>query len=192
MFWTRRGNHGTGSKMNTKFWAGIGSRSTPTHVLRVMASLANEINQLGYWLRSGNAEGSDQAFAKGVIDEKAQIWLPWDSFNVDFQILHPNHTYKTISPIDKESFESIMKFHPNPKRLGNQGTLLMARNYRQIVGKDEPNSQFVVCWTPDGKKVGGTAQAWRIADWYDIPVYNLYDLTKDEIIKEIEKLNLLQ
>jgi hypothetical protein len=33
--------------------------------------------------------------------------------------------------------------------------------------------KFVLCWTPGGKDVGGTAQALRIARHYDIYVCNL-------------------
>lgn len=175
-----------------KYYAGIGSRSVTECVGKEMKAIAMSLNDMGYTLRSGNAEGSDQWFAKGVSDNKAQIWLPWKEFNVSFQILHPKHTYNVIKVNDKEAFDSIDQFHPNPSRLGQQGIKLMGRNYRQIVGVKEPNSQFVICWTPDGKMVGGTAEAWRIALHFKIPVYNLADMTKEEILKEVEKLNALQ
>jgi hypothetical protein len=174
-----------------KFYTGIGSRSVDEKMGNEMKSIAMSLNDMGYILRSGNADGSDQWFAKGVKDDKAQIWLPWKEFNVSFQILHSNHTYKVIMVNDREAFESIDKFHPNPNKLGQQGIKLMGRNYRQIVGLNEPNSQFVICWTPDGEMVGGTAQAWRIALHYHIPVYNMFNMTNNEILKEIEKLNLL-
>jgi len=174
-----------------KFYAGIGSRETPSHIQRVMTSLAKELCQMGYTLRSGNAEGADQAFACGVLDDKAQIWLPWESFNIDFQVKHSSHTYKTVQPTDREAWESIEQFHPAPNRLGQQGIKLMARNYRQVVGFNEPNSEFVVCWTTDGKELGGTAQAIKIARHFKIPVYNLYDFNKEEVLTEIKKLNLL-
>ena len=174
------------------FYAGIGSRSAPEVVRKRMRDIAIILNEKKYILRSGNADGSDEWFAKGVLDDKAQIWLPWKEFNVKLQLLHPNHTYKTIAVNDREAFESVGKFHPNVKRLGMQGVNLMARNYRQIIGLNEPNSQFVVCWTTDGKEIGGTAQAIRIARHFKIPVYNMFDLTNEQILKEIEKLNLLQ
>lgn len=177
---------------NLKYYCGIGSRSVPEKIGKEMKSIAMSLNDMGYILRSGNADGSDQWFAKGVMDDKAQIWLPWKEFNVSFQILHPNHTYNVIKVNDREAFESIDKFHPNPNRLGQQGIKLMGRNYRQIVGLNEPDSEFVVCWTPDGKMVGGTAEAWRIALHFNIPVYNLNDMTKEEILREVEKLNMLR
>lgn len=36
-------------------------------------------------------------------------------------------------------------------------------------------SKFIVCWTRDGGATGGTGQALRIADHYEIPVFNLFD-----------------
>lgn len=175
-----------------KYYAGIGSRSCPLNICDAMTQLATTLNNIGYTLRSGNAISADQAFAKGVFDEKSQIWLPWKEFNFDFQLLRRKHTYKVIQVNDSVAFESIDKFHPSPKRLGLQGVKLMARNYRQIVGLGEPNSQFVLCWTTEGREVGGAAQAIRIARHFSIPVYNLYDMTDIQILKEIEKLNLLQ
>jgi hypothetical protein len=50
----------------------------------------------------------------------------------------------------------------------------MARNYRQIIGKDAQNSEFVICWTKDGESSGGTGQALRIAAHHNIPIHNLF------------------
>jgi hypothetical protein len=35
------------------------------------------------------------------------------------------------------------------------------------------------------------SQAIRVANHYKIPVYNLFNMTKDEVLKEINKLELL-
>jgi hypothetical protein len=39
--------------------------------------------------------------------------------------------------------------------------------------------------------LGGTGQALRIAKHYDIPTFNLLNMTKADIFKEIKKLHLL-
>ena len=158
-----------------------------------MTDLAKILNK-DYWLRSGNATGSDQAFAEGVEDEKAQIWLPWLGFEDDFRESHPKHTYKIPSceGYDEEADKSVDIFHPIGSSLGGTSRLFMSRNYRQIRGLGEPDSEFVICWTHDGTDVGGTGQAMRIANHYNIPVYNMFYMSNDEILKEIKKLNLLQ
>ena len=173
-----------------RFWAGIGSRQTPMGVLDDMRKIAHELEICGYTLRSGNADGADAAFASGV-EKHAQIWLPYKNFNVEYQFLRPDHIYKLLVPYDPEALLSAKEFHPAPERLGVNGLLLMARNFRQIVGRNEPNSEFVICWTPGGKEKGGTAQALRIAKSLEIPIYNLFNLTSKQIFSEINKRNML-
>jgi hypothetical protein len=49
-----------------------------------------------------------------------------------------------------------------------------ARNVQIILGaKLSQPVQFVLCWTPRGKAVGGTAMGMRIAEAYGIEVRNL-------------------
>lgn len=191
-----------------KYFAGIGSRTIPTHIKVGMGNLAEILTTEGYTLRSGNATGSDQAFASGVIENKAQIWLPWNDFELEFQESHPDHEYRRVGTCccpgsdDPEAWESVEKFHPYYKEMQKlQNTpyskkyydfmKFMSRNYRQIRGFGEPDSEFVICWTHDGTAVGGTGQAIRIANHYNIPVFNMYNLSDYEVLKEIDKLNMI-
>lgn len=167
-----------------KFYAGIGSRETPWDVLRDMTEIAITLEIRGYTLRSGAASGADSAFQEGV-GEAAQIWIPWKSFAIDIQNKFPKHTYRIINKNDSDAMDSVNQFHPNGLQLKEPVRLLMARNFRQIIGKVFPNSEFVICWTKDGGPTGGTGQAIRIANHYNIPVYNLFDLTKQEILDKV-------
>lgn len=164
--------------MRNKYYCGIGSRQTPLDIQNQMGEIAKKLSGLGYTLRSGHAVGADQAF--GNYAEKAEIWLPWKSFNSAQKVAH--HTYKVISLSDKDAFDSL-KFHPFGDKLLASHRLLMARNYRQIIGDNAPNSEFVICWTSDGKDSGGTGQAIRIATAHNIPVYNLFYKESYEYIK---------
>ena len=172
--------------MNKKFYAGIGSRKAPQDIQDRMWAIAIVLEIKGYTLRSGNAIGSDQAFASGVKSE-AQIWLPYFGFNKGFSNRYPKHIYEVIFPDDKEAYASIAKYHPASNRLNPNGLKMMARNYRQIVGcNGEANSEFVLCWTQEGEVVGGTGQAIRIANDLKIPVYNMFDYSNEDIFKAIE------
>jgi len=155
-------------------------------------------------LRSGNATGSDQAFASGVRNNNAQIWLPWKNFELDFRELHPDHEYRLVGDEccpgepDPEAWDSVEKFHPNYKKMleGDQEKYFtfmrfMSRNYRQVRGWGEPDSEFVVCWTHDGTDVGGTGQAIRIARHYNIPVFNLFKMDVHDVYHEIKKMDLI-
>lgn len=122
-----------------------------------------------YTLRSGHADGADLAFEAGAFT--AEVWLPWASFNK--HIKNSNHKYKVIRASDTEAYDSL-KFHPSGNRLKESVCALMARNYRQVIGLDAPNSEFIICWTKDGGPTGGTGQALRIAAHYNIPIHNLF------------------
>lgn len=141
------------------YYAGIGSRQTPEFTLEQMRNIAWRMADLGYILRSGGAKGADSAFSS-MADSK-EIFLPTDHI-----------------PLWTEIFTNF--FHPNPKALKSGYTRnLMNRNALQILGIDGNTPvEFVVCWTVNGEKKGGTSQAIRIAEYYNIPVFNLYYKTQ--------------
>lgn len=167
-----------------KYYCGIGARDCPTEVLGQMTYLAGQLEQMGWWLRSGGAAGSDSAFQKGV-KEKAQIWLPWPSFSKDSQEKFPRHQYKVIGKNDADSLASVYKFHPAPERLSQGAMLLLQRNHYQLKGLNEPDSSFVICWTKKGEAVGGSGQNIKAANHYGIPVFNLFNLTPLEILDKV-------
>lgn len=155
------------SKRKLRYYAGIGSRRTPGYVQEFMTEISGFLVKKGYVLRSGAAKGADEAFERGVPDGfPKEIFLPWLGFNGHHSELHR---------ITAAGFFMAEKFHPRWHSLTNAGKRLMSRNGYQILGFDlQKPVDFVLCWTPDGKKIGGTAQGIRIAEHYDIPVINLY------------------
>lgn len=165
-----------------KFYAGIGSRRAPATILKLMRDIGYKLFSKTYVLRTGDAAGSDAAFAARVGD-------PWKK------------VYKS-SHVGQRALSTIEWFHPAPHKLKPLGRLLIARDLYQITGKEFVNdfgdvigsqkhdlltmdrsylSQFVVCWTRDGAhtaemtsiETGGTGQAIRIADYLSVPVWNL-------------------
>ena len=146
-----------------RYYAGIGSRETPQSILEIMTASAVQFAAEGYILRSGAAPGADSAFEAGAGDQK-EIWLPWLGFNGSKSQLLPH----------KHAFEVAAHFHPAWDRCSPAARKLHARNVHQILGYDlNTKSEFVMCWTKDGKASGGTGQAIRIAEGYGIPVYYL-------------------
>jgi len=146
-----------------KYYAGIGSRKTPESILRLMSSIAEYLSNQGYILRSGGAEGADKAFEQGCKGDK-EIFIPWNGFN----------NLSQLYPLTKECFELASQFHPVWDKLSQGAKKLHARNCQQILGKDLNNPvDFVICWTKNGKEVGGTAQAIRVAKSKKIRIFNL-------------------
>lgn len=154
----------------TKYYAGIGSRQTPKEIQKIMTMVAETLATVGYILRSGGAEGADTAFEAGANSK--EIYLPWPKFN------RSTSNYTDPTP---RAFVLAQQFHPAWNRLSGPVQKLMARNAHQVLGQslDSP-VDFIICWTPKGLGEGGTGQALRMAEHYDIPVLDLglYDLNK--------------
>jgi len=146
------------------FYTGIVSRKTPKDVLTTMTKIAHAFAEVGWTLRSGGAEGADSAFEQGAGELK-EIFLPWPKFNGN------------ESPFVSPSPAAILlasKLHPAWNRCSQGAKKLHARNMHQILGRDlKTPSQLVICWTINGEMKGGTAQAMRLAQQLEIPIFNL-------------------
>lgn len=152
--------------ITNKFYAGIGSRKTPAPILQLMTNIARKLSNENYVLRSGGAEGADTAFDKGAI--KAEIFLPWNGFNGHY-VDHERYFYVENHEADKFA----RKYHPNGSNLSSPVLKLMKRNCFQVLGpKLNDPADFILCWTEEGSGKGGTGQAIRIANDYNIPVYD--------------------
>ncbi len=151
------------------FYAGVGSRSTPDSILKVMAHTAKLLRARNCIPRTGGAPGADLEFMR---EEPYELYLPWDGFN--------GHKKSTLPCPHSEAYIIAQQHHPAWNRLGASARALHARNSHQVLGPslDSP-SEFVLCWTPDGSEeittpaTGGTGQAIRIAAAYKIPIINM-------------------
>jgi len=155
-----------------KHYTGVGSRKTPTEILYLMKDIATQLALKNFTLRSGGADGADKEFEYGcdLVNGKKEIYLA-------------KHCTLRAQEIAK-------KFHPAWNRCSPYAQLLHGRNTLQVLGKDlSIPSTFLLCWTPDGCnnhktrtiQTGGTGTAISIADYYNVPIYNLK--LKEDIIK---------
>lgn len=152
-----------------KYYTGVGARQTPGDVLAFMEKVGGWLARHNWVLRSGGAAGADSAFEKGAESEGASsdIYLPWPKFK--------GHTSPLAHPSD-DAMQVACKLHPAWGRCSQGARKLHARNVHQLVGdvvaKPVP-SQFLVCWTPGGATIGGTGMAIRLAEKFNVPVFNL-------------------
>lgn len=169
-----------------KAYAGVGSRETPTQVLKDMYHIAHTLAQSGWSLRSGGANGADTAFEQGCDDARGfmEIYLPWGFYN------------NNPSTLDKPSADAMLiaaEVHHAWKYLKEPARLLMARNVHQVLGCDlTVPVKFLVCYTRDGctsyeqysRKTGGTGLAISVASLFNIPVLNMHDrnITHDVVV----------
>jgi len=147
-----------------KYYAGIGSRQTPKSLIPTIDKIVLKLNELGYTLRSGAADGADKFFEDKA--DKTEIFLPWEGYN--------GHTSQLFNDT-KEGWQLAEKYHPNWNALSDGAKKMMVRNGYQVLGFDlNTPVDFIVCWTRDGKASGGTGQALRIAKDKGITIFNLY------------------
>lgn len=163
-----------------KYYAGIGSRNTPVEIIEIMTNVAATLEKAGYILRSGGAKGSDVAFESGVlIESNKEIYLPWRGFNDSTSELYLDNIKEsqyTAAYLMAENF-----YHSKLSKAPDNTIKYMTRNSFQVMGRDFINpSEFIICWTKDGKDSGGTGQAIRIAKFYKIPVFNLKNVIDRE------------
>lgn len=156
-----------------QFYAGIGSRKTPSDILKFMEKIGIAMAKKGWDLRSGNALGADQAFQRGgnqLRPEQVHVFLPWQEY--EKAALHSKN--KVYAAPKHEAYTVAAQYHPRWKFCSPGERRLHARNSHIILGEnlDSPVQQ-IICWTPEGKLVGGTSQALRISQDYQIPIYNL-------------------
>lgn len=152
-------------------YAGIGSRETPAPVLDRMWHWGAYFARHGFTLRSGGARGADTAFQDGNDYARGNREM---------------YTAADASKIENLHWiEHAGRFHPAWDRCSVHAKFLHARNSAIMLGAslNQP-VDFVICWTKDGKASGGTGQALRIADTYQIPVFNMFHTDCEERLRE--------
>ncbi len=157
----------------TPSYAGIGARATPKHIIDMIRITASLLAKDGYICKTGAALGADQAFAIGAINSGGQVHLkiPWPNYEQNWiQLMSASGlvTTREIKYHDIQAYESVKRLHPKANSLSQAVIKLHARNYLII-----ENTQFVICWSPEGKTTGGTGQGIKIANELGITVYNL-------------------
>ena len=148
-------------------YAGIGSRHTPPDVLALMTNVAETLQAKGWHLHSGGASGADEAFERGAGNQKT-IFVPWYKFRqrVDGVVL-PAY-------LRRQAEQEASQVHPAWSKCSQGARKLHARNVAILKGAclDAP-VRMVICWTYNGYLTGGTALGIRLAQRFNIPVYNL-------------------
>lgn len=161
-------------------YAGIGSRDTPRSVLKVMERIAEQLAERRWVLRSGHAQGADQAFERGA-GHRAEVYLPWPKFEPQVPLV----ARTVVDSPTGEALELSAQYHPAWDSLKRGAQMLHGRNAHQVLGLylGDP-VEFVLCWTPEGTGGGGTGQALRIAQAHAVPVY---DLARPEALERVER-----
>lgn len=174
-----------------KFYTGVGSRETPSHILEMMTQLGKKLASDGWTLRSGGALGADAAFELGWFnwwatqtpwpsEAHAEIYLPWDGYNGHGRdgCFGANILPDLDNPqLYREALVIAEQTHPNWAACKRGARSMHARNVYQVLGQDlKTPSKMLVAWTKltkAGQPMGGTATAIRLAEKYGVACFNL-------------------
>lgn len=137
-----------------------------------------------------DALGADSAFEKGCISVggNKEIYLPWKNFGKKWNRESTKDDVYVISEkakiIARDLVEEYQDFNMNSK---DWVWNFIERNMCQVLGKDlNKPSNAVICWTPDGKDLGGTRWAIRLARKHSIKIYNLGNANVlDDFLKKL-------
>lgn len=178
--------------------AGIGTRDLADAQIDIVEKLGEWIVRCGHELHSGNAQGSDQAFARGgnrVDPTKVHLHLPWLSYERQAIVLG-NHVDILASldwRIQSRYLDFAAQHHPAWERVSKGGRMLHARNGRIIYPDLLLNRpvDLVIAW-PSGKiGGGGTGQGMRMAEAGRIPLLDLSGVVHDYLEPPIEDLRMI-
>ena len=163
------------------YYAGIGSRECPGDIGLMMMKLGFHLERAGFILRSGAARGADTFFESGVQhDSNKEIFIHRNRLR-DGRCHDPSKGLYNAQKYSNyaEAVQLASEVHPAWNKCDQVAREMHARNVYQVLGPDmapESYSSWLICWAiPDihGVPEGGTRTAWKIAERYKIPRYNL-------------------
>lgn len=155
-------------------YTGVGSRQTPKNVQRKFYIIGRVLGKKGIVLRSGHAPAADMAFENGCDDVKGpkEIYLPWRGFN---------ESNSNLYRITQEGIDLATKYCPYLPYVKIGTKKLLTRDVYQVLGYSlKEKSDFLICWTENGEKIGGTAMAIKIAEDFNIPIFNFGSINGEE------------
>jgi len=175
--------------MMDKYYTGVGSRNTPKEIQAWESRLATELEQRGYKVRTGGAQGSDKAFEWGVGNVfRKEVYVPWEGFNGYSE--GPGVIVAPTLNNYHQAVEIAASIHPAWNRLTRGARALHIRNVYQVLGQDlNTPSQFLLCWAEYQGKTrtavkGGTNTAVQLARQHHVPVINLFGAPSYDAIYE--------
>ena len=149
----------------------IGHRDSPPEILETIEKIAGFFAKKGWILRTGGAEGVDEAARQGYLkadkSNNIELYLPWQGYNDLRGLLWT-----------QENWDEAAKHHPKWNSLKGTVKQLHARNMSIILGLDNKSpSDLIVAYTRNGEEVGGTATGIRCGKAHGILIFNLGDKT---------------
>lgn len=159
------------------FYTGIGSRETPKEICELITMVAAKLASLGWIVRTGGAQGADEAFLAGC-NGRTENFIPWKGFGqYGGQIPNLDRNWEYLQSVDdvnplihSRTTRNLDKYKGFWK--------LQARNVSQVLGLNLDNpSKFCILYAPTTSTgvTGGTNTAYQVAIQSGVKCFNLYD-----------------
>ena len=165
--------------------------------IKLCYNVCMRLAQLGITFTSGLCElGMDgiaqKAYSKAVDlglakESQFEVYVA-DQYNIRRSTLPRKHlAIVRNKDLISETERIASEVHPAWDRCNEWARGMHSRNCHQILGYDlQSPVDAVICWTPDGAVVGGTATAIKLSMKYNIPVFNLGVSDKKSVLNDIK------
>lgn len=171
-------------------YVGVGPMTAGEDMCAQAKIFGQAMAEMGWTLRSGGAEGLDEAFERGALEGngKTEIFIPSADFRKRFK-----SSDKVIHTLDKhiEAMREVAPLHENWSQLGTTVQMFLTRIPFCLFGEklDKP-AHFVVGWSKHYPHTGAGI-VLKMAEMAGIPAFNLampgqMDAVEDFVYKIME------
>ena len=169
--------------MKELIYVGIGPRAAGETVFAMCKTFAIAMAEMKWTLRSGGAEGMDEAFEAGCdsVQGTKEIYVPEAGFRNRI-----NRTDKVVHTLDKhiEAIRQVAPLFPTWDKLGTTTQMFLVRNVFALYGeKLNKPANLVVTWNQyEGT---GSFHLLQMAKSSGIPAFNLAEPGQMEAVEEL-------
>ena len=169
--------------MKELIYVGIGPQTAGEAVIEMSKAFATAMAEMKWTLRSGGAEGMDEAFEAGCdsVQGTKEIFIPDAGFRK-----RNNSTDKIVHTLDKHlnAIQQAKPFFPTWDKLGTTTQMFLVRNVFALFGeKLNKPANLVVTWNQyEGT---GSFQLLQMAKTAGIPAFNLAEPGQMEAVEEL-------
>ena len=165
--------------------------------IKLCYNVCMRLAQLGITFTSGLCELGMDGIAQKAYSKAVDLGLAKESqfevYVADQHNIHrstlPRRHLATVRNKDliSETERIASEVHPAWDRCNEWARGMHSRNCHQILGYDlQSPVDAVICWTPDGAVVGGTATALKLSMKAGIPIFNLGVSDKKSVLNDIK------
>jgi effector-binding domain-containing protein len=168
-------------------YVGTGNKDIPPNIAEIFKRLAKELHELGYILRTGCLDGTEQVLES--CDVAKEVHIPWKGFN------DRDTKFSYVAP---EAKILAARYQPGYDGLKPVIQAFLAKNVRLVMGQNVKSpALFALIWSEDAAetvqeksvKTGSVGHVIVIASLLKIPIFNLARPDAEARLKQYLQVN---